>query len=301
MRFHAYLPTYWDDYGSSSIDAAITTAARAASELGYEGVWANDSIVHLPGDPSQQLIEPLVTLASLVHLVPGLTLGTAVVVLPMRDPILVAKQATALHLLSGGRFVLGVGIGWRATEFEVLGADFLQRAAVTDEAIELMRTLWREPVASFRGQFHRFEAVSQAPRPPDGGPPIWIGGNTPPAVRRTARCGDGWLACFSELDEFRSRVALLRELTEGRDVPSIANMLYVRMERPDEPKIVRSTTPAFSAFTGNADAVAAHVARYADAGLDHALMVFESESVGDLVRQMQTFAEQVVPRFAGSA
>jgi hypothetical protein len=80
-------------------------------------------------------------------------------------------------------------------------------------------------------------------------------------------------------------------------------MLYVRMERPDEPKIVRSTTPglAFSAFTGEADAVAAHIGRYADAGLDHALMVFESESVDDLLRQMQTFAEQVAPRFAGPA
>ena len=306
MRFHAYLPTYWDDYGSSSIDAAITMAARAASEFGYEGVWANDVLVHSAGpsvsDATQQLIEPLVTLASLVHLVPGLTLGTAVVVLPVRDPILVAKQATALHVLSGGRCVLGVGIGHRASEFEILGADFTQRAAVTDEAIEVMQTLWREPMASFHGRFHQFEAVSQAPRPPDGGPPIWIGGNTPPAVRRTARCGSGWLACFSELEEFRSRVALLRELTEGRDDPSIANMLYVRMERPDEPKTVRSTTPrlAASAFTGNADAVAEHIERYADAGLDHALIVFESESVDDLLRQMQTFAEQVAPRFAGS-
>ena len=239
VRFHAFLPTYWDDYGSSSIDAAITVAAKAAAELGYEGVWANDSLIHFAGDPSRQLIEPLVTLASLVHLVPGLTLGTAVVVLPMRDPILVAKQATALHMLSGGRCVLGVGIGWRPAEFEVLGADFAQRAAVTDEAIEVMQTLWREPTASFHGRFHQFEAVSQAPRPPDGGPPIWIGGNTPPAVRRTARCGSGWLACFSDLEEFRSRVALLRELTEGRDDPSIANMLYVRMERLDEPKTPR--------------------------------------------------------------
>lgn len=306
MRFHAFLPTYWDDYGSSSIEAAITAAAGAAAEFAYEGVWANDvlvfpSVVRRLG-LQQQNLEPLVTLASLVHLVPGLTLGTSVVVLPMRDPILVAKQAATLHVLSGGRCVLGVGIGWREYEFEVLGADFAQRAAVTDEAIELMQTLWREPSASFHGRFHQFEGVFQAPRPPDGGPPIWIGGNTPPAIRRTARLGSGWLASFLELEEFRSRVALLRQLTEGRDALSIANMLHVRVERPDEPKTLRSTTPWLQgAFTGNADAVADHIGRYADAGLDHALIVFESEGVGDLLRQMQTFAEQVIPRFARSA
>ena len=96
-------------------------------------------------------------------------------------------------------------------------------------------------------------------------------------------------------------MALLRDLTEGRD-PSIANMLYVRMERPDEPKTVRSTTPRVpaSVFTGNADAVAAHIEGYAEAGLEHALMVFDSESVDDLLRQMQTFAERVAPRFARS-
>ena len=305
MQFHAYLPTYWDNYGSSSIDAAIVTAASAAAELGYAGVWANDVLAHSSApsanDPTEQLIEPLVTLASLVHVVPGLTLGTAVVVLPLRDPILVAKQATALHVLSGGRCILGVGIGHRAPEFEVVGADFTQRAAATDEAIEVMQTLWREPAASFHGRFHQFEDVSQAPRPPGGGPPIWVGGNTPPAVRRTARYGSGWLACFSELEEFRTRVALLRELTDGRDVPSTANMLYLRIERRDEPDTVRSTTPrlATRAFTGNADAVAEHLGEYADAGLDHALIVFESESVDDLLRQMQTFAEQVVPRVSG--
>jgi probable F420-dependent oxidoreductase len=312
LRFHAYLPTYWDHYGSESMDSAIVTAAKAAAELGYEGVWANDVLVHPAGasvsDKSQQLIEPLVTLASLLHLVPGLTLGTAVVVLPIRDPILVAKQATALHVLSGGRCVLGIGIGWREPEFEVLGADFKQRAAVTDEAIEVMQTLWREPVASYHGRFFDFDEVAQQPRPQGGGPPIWVGGNSPGAIRRTARYGRGWLAFvndgdrfISDLEGFRSQVAVLRELTIGRQCPSIANMFYLRLERQDEPKAVRSTTPwAPGAFAGSADAVAEHLRGYGDAGLDDALMLFESESVDDLLRQMEVFAERVAPRFASA-
>ena len=134
MRFGLHLPTYWDDYGATPIHVAIEAAAQAAEALGFDGVWANDLVINpaaarrgtLEGG---QVIEPLVTLATPVHLVPRLTLGTNVLILPQRHPVLVAKQAAALHLLSGQRLVLGVGIGHRAEEFALLGADFAHRAA----------------------------------------------------------------------------------------------------------------------------------------------------------------------------
>jgi probable F420-dependent oxidoreductase len=309
VRFHAYLPTYWDHYGSASMDSAILTAAKAAAALGYEGVWANDALLNPSAEHGievGQVIEPLITLASLVHLVPGLSLGTAVVVLPRRDPVLVAKQAAALHLLSGGRLVLGVGIGHQPAEFAALGRPFSNRAQVAEEAIEVMRTLWSEPDASYHGRFFDFEHVSQQPPPPGGGPPIWVGGMSRGAIGRVARHGNGWLAFVNhgdpfvrDLEGFRSRVALLRELTAGRPRPTVANMVYLRLERPDEPKTVRSTTPGMpAAFTGSADAIARHLSAYGDAGMDDALLVFESESVDDLLRQMEAFAERVAPRFA---
>ena len=309
MRFHAYLPTYWDHYGSASMDSAIVTAAKAAAALGYEGVWANDRLLETSeahGIVVGQLLEPLITLASLVHVAPALSLGTAVVVLPRRDPVLVAKQATALHVLSGGRLILGVGIGHQPNEFAALGRSFSRRAHATVEAIEVMRTLWREPDASYHGQFFDFEHVSQHPPPPGGGPPIWVGGNSRGAIGRAARHGSGWLAFVNDgdrfirdLEGFRSGVALLRELTAGRQRPTVANMLYLRLERPDEPKTLRSTTPGMpAAFAGNADALAQHLSDYRDAGLDDALVIFESESVDDLLRQMEAFAEGVAPRFA---
>jgi probable F420-dependent oxidoreductase len=309
VRFHAYLPTYWDHYGSASMESAIVTAAKAAAELGYEGVWANDKLLNSSeerGIQAAQLIEPLITLASLVHVVPSLSLGTAVVVLPCRDPVLVAKQAAALHMLSGGRLILGVGIGHRKGEFTALGRSFSRRGEAAEEAIEVMQTLWNEPDASYHGEFFNFENVTQNPPPPDGGPPIWIGGNSPGAIRRAARCGRGWLAFVNDgdlfirdLEGFRSQVAVLRELTAGRQCPTVANMLYVRLERRDEPKTVHSTTPDMpAAFTGGADAVGQHLSDYRDAGLDDALLIFESESVDDLLRQMEVFAERVAPRFA---
>ena len=197
MRFGAHLPTYWDDYGTIPNHVTIAEAAKAAEALGYEGVWADDMVVaesrlRHGTEAGGQTIEPLVTLASLVHLVPRLTLGTNVLVLPQRHPILVAKQAAALHLLSGGRLILGVGIGHRAAEFALLGADFANRGAVTDEAIGVLQALWRDPVARYHGRFHRFDAASQEPPPPGGGPPIWIGGTPrPPSDGRpgTAKAG----------------------------------------------------------------------------------------------------------------
>jgi probable F420-dependent oxidoreductase len=309
MRFAAFLPTYWDDYGASSMRVAIEEAAKAAEALGYEGVWANDVVITPAADRgtpgNEQVIEPLVTLAALVHLVPRLALGTAVLVLPQRNAILVAKQAAALHLLSGGRLVLGVGIGHRPAEFALLGADYAQRAAATDEAIEVLQTLWREPVASYRGRFHRFDAASMPPHPPGGGPPLWIGGNSPAAVRRAAKYGDGWLPFVNDLDpfiegpdDFRSRVTLLRELTRGRRCPTVANMFYLRLEQPEEPAAVRSTTPMFRSFAGSPDAVAEHLEGYRRAGLEYALCLFESEDLDDLLRQMRLFAERVAPQFA---
>ena len=173
MRFGAFLPSFWGDYGASSVGVAVAEAARAAVDLRYEGVWVNDVVImpavaRKPGDATRS-VEPLVTLASLVHLAPRVTLGTAVLVLPQRHPVLVAKQTADLHLLSGGRLILGVGIGHRPAEFALLGADYAHRAAATDEGIEILRTLWREPVADYQGRYHRLDGANmERGRPAQG-------------------------------------------------------------------------------------------------------------------------------------
>jgi probable F420-dependent oxidoreductase len=306
MRFGAFLPTYWADYGSSSIHVAINGAALAAVALGYEGVWVNDLVINPAGAQrgtlaGGQVIEPLVTLVSLVHVVPRLTLGTNVLVLPQRHPVLVAKQAAALHLLSEGRLILGVGIGHRAVEFAVLGTDFANRAVVTDEAIEVLHALWREPVARYHGRFHRFDDVRLTPPPPSDGPPIWVGGDSPGPIRRKARYGSGWLPMLVDLDTFRSGVAALRELTRERRCPPIAHTFCFRIEKPNEPEAVRSTTPWMpESFAGSSGAVARHLEEYRRAGLDYALCAFESEDLDDLLRQLRIFAEQVVPQLEQS-
>ena len=283
---------------------AIEEAAKAAEALGYDGVWANDKVVIHPAAAARgtvagaQVIEPLVTLASLVHLVPRLALGTAVLVLPQRNAILVAKQAAALHLLSGGRLILGVGIGWKAEEFALLGADFANRAAVTDEAIEVMQTLWREPVARYHGRFHGFDAVSHA-APPGRGTTHLDRRQRSEGHPPSGQIRSGWLPYVMDLDAFRSGVTLLRELTRDRPCPTIANVFYFRLTKPDEPAVVPSTSPWVDGrFAGSPDAIAQHLEHYRQAGLEYALCAFESENLDDLLRQMRLFAEQVAPRFA---
>ena len=131
MQFGAFLPTYWTEYRDRSLPAAVADVARAADALGYDSVWANDHVLASPQHASLgHIIEPLITLASLVHLVPRLHLGTSVLVLPQRHAIIVAKQAAALDILSQGRLILGIGSGWMEEEFRLLQANFAQRCAL---------------------------------------------------------------------------------------------------------------------------------------------------------------------------
>jgi probable F420-dependent oxidoreductase len=310
MQFGAHLPSYWDDYGSSNVRIAVEEAAKAAETLGYDSVWANDMVINTSASLAKigatgQIIEPLITLASLVHLVPRLKLGTSVLVLPQRNAMLVAKQVSALDLLSEGRFILGVGVGWRAEEFKLLGADFAHRAAITDEAIEVMQTLWREPVASFHGQFHRFDDAVMLPKPAHrNGPPIWVGGNTDASIRRAAihraaKYGRAWIPYIQDLESFQSGVALLRDLTKGQQGPMVGGYFNLRIEKPGQ-RVTVQTQSRWAAISigGSPDTIAQTIEQFRQSGLEYAICLFESENVDDYLRQMRVFAEQIAPHFA---
>jgi alkanesulfonate monooxygenase SsuD/methylene tetrahydromethanopterin reductase-like flavin-dependent oxidoreductase (luciferase family) len=173
MRFGVFLPTMPCWYRTSTVRTAVEDVARAAEALGFASVWANYAVIHPPAVPSPEgVIEPFVTLASLIHLVPRLHLGVSVLVLPQRNATVVAKQAPALDLLSQGRFILGVGVGHRAEEFAFLGADYAHRGAITDESIALLRTLWREPRVQFQGPTYSLTDAVFEPKPSRGDLPI---------------------------------------------------------------------------------------------------------------------------------
>ncbi len=302
MQFGAFLPTMRQMYHTSTVHTAVEETARAAEALGFASLWANDVVIAPPDMPEMAGgIEPLVTLASLIHLVPRLQLGIGVLVLPQRNAIIVAKQAATLDLLSQGRFILGVGIGWREAEFKFLGADFAHRAAITDESITLLRTLWREPQVSFQGTTYALTDAIFEPKPARGELPIWVGGNTVAAARRAGHVGDGWLPMNLALDDFRAGIAALEVSARGRRRPVIAVQFGFRVDEAGKQTPVRDPLQAsFVYMSGTPDAIVEQLEPYRQAGLDYAVCIFSADSLDNMLHQMQMFAEQVMPHFAGA-
>ena len=214
--------------------AGIVRLARAIEAIGYDHIDIFDHVVmgypvdgRPPGpySPTMPIVEALMGLAYMAAVTSRVTLGTEVLVLPQREPTLVAKQVSTLDTLSGGRVRLGIGVGWQESEYEAMGADFHTRGARMDEAIALMRAYWGNPQVEYSGKHYRVHAMAMEPKPPQGGRlPIWIGGYSEAAFRRVGRLGDGWLASrVSDAEDARRALESIRRHAEaaGRDPASI--------------------------------------------------------------------------------
>lgn len=214
--------------------AMVARMAKGIEEIGYDHIDIFDHVVmgyDVEGrgkslySPKMPILEAVSALSFIAAVTERVTLGTEVLVLPQRQPVLVAKQFSTLDLLSGGRARLGIGVGWQESEFEALGEDFADRGARTDEAIELLRACWRDERIDFESEHYKSVAMAMEPKSPQGeGLPIWVGGNTPPAFRRCGKYGDGWLASRVTDGDFASRsMDAIREaaVKAGRDPDGI--------------------------------------------------------------------------------
>ena len=182
--------------------------ARTAEEVGMESIWTVEHVVvpvgyqseypysesgKMPGPENVPIPDPVLPLAFVAAVTKTLRLGTGVMILPQRHPAYVAKEMATLDVLSGGRAMLGVGIGWLREEFETLGVPFAERAKRTEESIRAIRSLWKEEPEAFKGQFYKWAPVESHPKPVQRpGVPIIIGGHADGAARRAARYGDGF-------------------------------------------------------------------------------------------------------------
>ena len=225
----------------------VARLARAIEDLGYDQLDMFDHVVMghptatraAPMYPPQMpILEALMTLSYVAAVTERIGLGTEVLVLPQRQPTLVAKQISTLSTLSGGRVRLGVGVGWQQSEYEALGEDFGNRGVRMDEAINLLRAYWAEPNVAFVTEHYRIDAIAMEPKPPQGAAlPIWIGGSAPAALRRTGQLGDGWLATSGLSDEVvRSSVAKIRGHAEaaGRDPEALGWQMMLDSPPRDE-------------------------------------------------------------------
>lgn len=209
--------------------AAIRAYVEAVEAAGYDYLCVFDHVLganpNRPGGWSGPYThetpfhEVMVLLGWIAALTTRLELVTEVLVLPQRQTALVAKQATEIAILSGGRLRLGIGIGWNAVEYESLGMDFRDRGRRVEEQIEVMRRLWREPLVRFQGRWHSIPDAGLNPLPPGGSIPLWMGGTADPALRRAARLAEGWMSTVPVGEALEGRLAVLRSaLAEaGRD------------------------------------------------------------------------------------
>lgn len=232
----------------------VRAQISAAERAGFESVWVVEHVVipkgyestypysrsgkMLGGAEDFDIPDPLVWLAFAAAVSTTIRLATGVLILPQRNPVILAKEVASLDVLSGGRVILGVGAGWLEEEFRTLGVSFDDRGDRADEYIQVLRTLWSEEVASFAGDFLSFDEVYLRPRPVNGSVPIVIGGHSKRAARRAGELGDGFYPASAAVDELPGLVALARQTAEraGRDPAA----LEVTMgSRPDVASVER--------------------------------------------------------------
>jgi probable F420-dependent oxidoreductase len=225
----------------------IIAFALRVEALGFDSLWVSDHVVipwriasrypysatgDFPLPPTADFLEPLTALALVAGVTERIALGTSVLVLPHRHPVLAAKMLATLDHLAPGRVICGAGVGWMREEIELLGAPYARRGAWSDEAIRVMRACWTEDRATFAGEFFRFDPVGCRPRPARGTIPVWIGGHTERAFRRVVELGDGWHAAFPTHDELGRALPRLRDACAkaGRDPATLT--ISARMGLP---------------------------------------------------------------------
>jgi probable F420-dependent oxidoreductase len=239
--------------GTGARREVIDAVGVAAEASGFSTCWAGehvvmvdrpesrypyspDGVIAVPADADW--LDPLVTLSFAAAATERIGVATGVLLLPEHNPVLLAKQAASVDVLSGGRLTLGVGVGWSREEFEALGVPFARRGHRTDEYLQAMRTLWREDVASFEGEFVSFKQVRVNPKPlRDRRIPIVIGGNSDAALRRVAGFGDGWYGFnLKGVEEVRDRIATLERLCQerGRELGELQLAVALESGHPDD-------------------------------------------------------------------
>jgi probable F420-dependent oxidoreductase len=272
--------------GENADPDTLTRRAQLAEAAGFESVWVGDHVTlpygaqAIPGNPADQpRLEVVVALAYLAAVTTQVRLGVGVIVLPQRQPVLLAKQLTTVDVLSRGRLIFGIGVGYLEPEMNALGASLADRGARTDEYLAAMRAIWDEAAPSFSGRFVSFSEVMQRPLPVQRpNPPVIVGGSSPAAYRRAIRAGDGFYGSRMSVERAAEVLAEIRALAQTVERPAELGELEITIT-PSE----------------NVDLDTAR--RYADLGV-HRLLLWPTgvDGPGELERYVGTVGETLIGR-----
>jgi probable F420-dependent oxidoreductase len=289
MDYGLVLPSIGDDANLEGLIAAVELAEQHA----FSDVWTTDHLLvdHASAEEYGRTYEAVTTLAWAAARSREIRLGASVIVAPMRNAVVIAKELATIDALSGGRVIAGFGVGWNAAEFANVGVAelFHSRGAFTEEAIAVCRHLWSGSRAPFRGRFHHFEDFVFGPLPDQGASlPIWLGARDERALRRVGRIGDAYHASATAPAAYAPRIPIIRDAAEaaGRPMPRLS--ARARIE-------IGSAAQSFFTLHGSPEECAAGIREYADLGVDHLALAFTPRDAEGLRREVERFVTEVTP------
>lgn len=289
-------------YGKAIDVRKIIENAQYAEKLGFDSVWVTDHII-VPHSMDliyrDNMLEPVALLSHLAGLVPRIKLGTSVLILPYRNPVVLAKMLATIDQLSGGRVIVGVGGGWMTEEFAALSTSYSERGKVSDECLRIMRALWTRENVSFHGQYTSFSDMQVSPLPARQHLPIWVGGVSARARRRAAELGDGWHATSLTPEAVAEGVRHLKQLwtkhgRTGEPVISMRAPLFI--EGISQDILSYAPRPGRDLLHGDIETLTARLQAYQKAGAQHFVFELSMQSFDSSARTMETFISQIKPK-----
>jgi probable F420-dependent oxidoreductase len=298
MEFGICIP----HYGKPVDVQGILANVRHAEALGFASAWVTDHII-VPRTMDliyrDNMLEPVALLSHVAALVPRVKLGTSVLILPYRHPVVLAKMLATIDHLSGGRLIVGVGGGWMTEEFAALGTPFPERGKMSDEYLRLMREMWTHETVSFGGKYTAFQDMQVSPLPVQPHLPIWVGGISARARRRAAELGDGWHATALTPEAFAEGARHLKGLWKkagrtGEPVLSMRAPLFIEGVSADV--LPYGPRPGRDLLRGDVDTVTDRLRAYQAAGVQHLVFELSMQSFESSARTMGTFMSKIKPR-----
>ena len=312
MQYGFYLP----NHGPTAQPGPLAEIARRGDALGFQYMVVGDHILvprniespypytvggDFPPAGSGEYFEQLTLLTFLAGITSNVRLVPSVMIVPYRNPLLAAKILATLDVLSQGRLTLGVGVGWMEEEFVALDAPpFAERGAVTNEYLLAFKELWTSDNPTFDGKYYQFSDIAFLPKPVQKPhPPIWVGGQSRPAIRRAAELGNGWHpvgaipAAPLEPEELDQNMVTLRRFAEraGRDPGEIDVAMKAPLYDP-----ALSSRESRRRFSGDPEQVAHDVQTYADTGVSQIIFDIRSADLSETTERMAWFAEDIIAR-----
>jgi len=290
MKYGIVIP----NFGKFADRESILEISITAEELGFDSLWVSDHIV-LPKEHNgfgKIFYEPLVTLSYIASQTKTIKLGTSVIVLPYRNPVVFAKSISTLDVLSGGRVIIGIGAGWLKKEFQALGTNYEERGKITDEYLELMNELYTSESPAFNGNYFNISDISFNPKPlQKPHPPIWVGGSSKNALKRAVKYGNGWHAVGSTPEEIKDKIEELKDLfaeynkTDNSFIISVRKNLQITSgEVSDEKETLR----------GNTEKILNGIDAYSKAGVSYIVFQILGSDFKGVIGTMRTFSKEVI-------